>query len=326
MSTSLQDLSSKLDSLVGIQGTLGVRATRICRRNVPVSGCFFLLSQQSLLTLLRVVSLQYVTIVLTLVAGYTIAQNLLFARTDPAPAVDTAEKENEEEEDDTEPPRNFTAKQLLYFDGKPDKDGDDKPVYLSVNGIVFDMSTGRNFYGPGGPYEAFAGHECGVALAKMSFDKEHLDNLEGCAKLNFGEKTELDNWIEKFQYYRNYPIVGRLVASLPNKEWTLEEMATANAETPEGYAAAPIYVAVKGKVVRIVCDSSCFSKLSNHLFFSYNVYFVQQYDMSFGGVSFYGKGYVPTLSGAWCCSCNLTNSFYFTFSTAVHTTSLLQRM
>ena len=63
----------------------------------------------------------------------------------------------EEDQDDAEPPRNFTAKQLLEFDGKPDKDGVDKPVYLSVNGIVFDMSKGRNFYGPGGPYEAFAG-------------------------------------------------------------------------------------------------------------------------------------------------------------------------
>lgn len=51
----------------------------------------------------------------------------------------------------------------------------------------------------GGPYEAFAGHECGVALAKMSFDKAYLDNLAGCKDLNYGEKTELEGWIEKFQ-------------------------------------------------------------------------------------------------------------------------------
>ena len=68
-----------------------------------------------------------------------------------APAVDSsvsAGKNEEEEEEDK--PRNFTAKQLLNFDGsKDEKSGEDKPVYLSVNGIVFDVSDGRNFYGPG---------------------------------------------------------------------------------------------------------------------------------------------------------------------------------
>eukprot|EP00977_Amphora_coffeiformis_P011806 scaffold2897_cov178-Amphora_coffeaeformis.AAC.11 len=187
-------------------------------------------------------------------AGYVIKSAFMFQ---PEPEV-----ENLDEEEEKEPPRNFTPQQLLYYDGKPDKDGEVKPVYLSVNGIVFDMSKGRDFYGPGGPYERFAGHECGMALAKMSFDDQHLDNLAGCASLNFGEKTELDNWIEKFQYYRNYPIVGRLVPTLPaQKEWTVEDMTQANqGKTPEGYATAPIYIAAKGKV----------------------------FDMSFGGVTFYG--------------------------------------
>ena len=110
------------------------------------------------------------------------------------PAHTPGEEEGKEEPD---PPRNFTTKQLAHFDGKKDEKLDEiKPVYLSVNGIVFDVSEGRNFYGPDGPYEAFAGRECGVALAKMSFDKEHLDDLKGCSKLNFGEKTELEGWIE----------------------------------------------------------------------------------------------------------------------------------
>ena len=98
----------------------------------------------------------------------------------------------------------------------------------------------------------------------MSFDEAHLDDLAGCLKLNHGERMELENWIEKFQYYRNYPVLGRLVPNLPEKkEWTVEEMAKANNDaTPEGYATAPIYVAAKGKV----------------------------FDMSFGGVTFYGPG------------------------------------
>ena len=93
-------------------------------------------------------SLQYLSIILTLAAGYAVKQIMVYK---PDPAID------DEEEEEADPPRNFTAQQLLEFDGKPGKDGTDKPVYLSVNGIVFDMSTGRDFYGPGGPYELFAG-------------------------------------------------------------------------------------------------------------------------------------------------------------------------
>ncbi|KAL3910382.1 MAG: hypothetical protein SGILL_007713 [Bacillariaceae sp.] len=190
--------------------------------------------------------------------------------TRPPVVVDDAMSSEEKQEPD--PPRNFTTKQLAYFDGtKDEKSGQDKPVYLSVNGIVFDVSNGRDFYGPEGPYEKFAGKECGVALAKMSFDEEHLGDLKGCSELNFGEKNELEGWIEKFTYYRNYPIKGRLVAdadlkALESRVLTAEELAkhtgAEGEEMPEGYAAAPIYIGAGEKV----------------------------FDASFGGVEFYGAG------------------------------------
>ena len=60
------------------------------------------------------------------------------------------EKEEEEEEDTPDPLRNFTTKQLRHFDGKvDDKTEEAKPVYLSVKGTIFDVSKGRDFYGPG---------------------------------------------------------------------------------------------------------------------------------------------------------------------------------
>uniref|UniRef100_A0A6T6I1N8 Cytochrome b5 heme-binding domain-containing protein n=1 Tax=Craspedostauros australis TaxID=1486917 RepID=A0A6T6I1N8_9STRA len=177
----------------------------------------------------------------------------------------TVEKEEEEE-----PQRNFTFAQLKEFDGTNDeKTGEPKPVYLSLDGAVFDVSGGRNFYGPGGPYENFAGHECGVALAKMSLDTEHLDDLEGCSKLNFGEKTELESWVQKFTYFRGYPVKGRLVPDtvldkLKDRKLTKADIASFNGrgdEVPEGYGTAPIYLGASGKV----------------------------YDVSFGGMTFYGK-------------------------------------
>jgi len=146
--------------------------------------------------------------------------------------VDTETVEVEEEE--AEPPRNFTYKQLQYFDGTKDpKTDEEKPIYLSVHGRVFNVTSGKDFYGPGSPYENFAGHECGVAFAKFSFDTEYLDDVDGCDnKLNWFEKEELYNWIEKFSYYRNYPEVGRLVPNdlLPKSDCIIskEELAMNN--------------------------------------------------------------------------------------------------
>jgi hypothetical protein len=48
-----------------------------------------------------------------------------------------------------DPPRNFTLAQLSHFDGsKDEKSNQEKPVYLSMDGIVFDVSKGHDFYGP----------------------------------------------------------------------------------------------------------------------------------------------------------------------------------
>ncbi|GKY93676.1 hypothetical protein MPSEU_000334900 [Mayamaea pseudoterrestris] len=170
---------------------------------------------------------------------------------------------SKKDDTDKEPLRNFTITQLQKFNGT-----NDQPVYLSVSGIVFDVSDGRDFYGPGGPYEKFAGCECGVALAKMSFDSEHLNDFDGIAQLNFGEKAELEGWIDKFTNYRSYPVKGRLVPDklLPRADhiWTADELALHDGtqEIPTNYAAAPIYIGAGNKV----------------------------FDMSFGGVSFYGAG------------------------------------
>lgn len=177
------------------------------------------------------------------------------------------EPEVDDEEDDLLPTRNFTQKQLLHFDGKEDETTQEtKSIYLSLNGVVFDVSAGKDFYGPEGPYELFAGHECGAALAKMSFDKEFLDDMEGCKNLNYGEKDELANWLMRFEHERRYPIRGRLIPDdkMPDPTRIISKEVLAenggSGEVPEGYAVAPIYVGADDKV----------------------------FDMSFGGNLFYG--------------------------------------
>lgn len=49
--------------------------------------------------------------------------------------------------------RTYTPKTLIEFNGE-----NDKPVYLAVRGRVFDVTPGRNFYGPVGELGSHSGH------------------------------------------------------------------------------------------------------------------------------------------------------------------------
>ena len=92
--------------------------------------------------------------------------------------------------------------------------GQNAPVYLAVRGKVFDVTPGRNFYGPGGPYENFAGKDATRGLACQSFDPEMLtEDLNGpLDKLEDLGKEEMENlkgWEERFN--EKYLVVGKLV-------------------------------------------------------------------------------------------------------------------
>lgn len=94
------------------------------------------------------------------------------------------------------------------------------PVYLAVRGNVFDVTPGRNFYGPGGPYENFAGRDATRGLACGSFDDDMLtkdlqgplDDLKG---LGNDEMQALQDWEDRFT--EKYLVVGKLV-SVKEKE------------------------------------------------------------------------------------------------------------
>jgi membrane-associated progesterone receptor component len=139
---------------------------------------------------------------------------------------------------------------------------DDTPVYISLDRTVFDVS-GSEFYEKEGPYHIFAGHEASRCLAKMSFAEEDLDSLD-LSDLTHADRDSLDGWIMKFRHGKCYPVVGKLVPPPEEPQiFTISELQEYKGEgdIPEGAAAAPIYVAVKGDV----------------------------FDMSYGGSSHYGK-------------------------------------
>ncbi|KAG5352171.1 hypothetical protein C0989_003371 [Termitomyces sp. Mn162] len=76
--------------------------------------------------------------------------------------------------------KNYSPKTLEPFNGK-----DGGRILLAINGIVFDVTAGRNFYGPSesatyGMYGNFAGRDASRGMAKQSFDivDQPIDSLE----------------------------------------------------------------------------------------------------------------------------------------------------
>ncbi|KAI9714084.1 MAG: hypothetical protein M1812_006531 [Candelaria pacifica] len=109
----------------------------------------------------------------------------------------------------------FTPPTLLPFNGKGNT-----PVYLAVRGQVFDVTPGKNFYGPSGPYANFAGRDASRGLACGSFDEDMLTkNLEGpldtLEDLGEEELDTLKGWEERFQ--EKYLVVGELVSASSEK-------------------------------------------------------------------------------------------------------------
>ncbi|KAF5206000.1 Membrane steroid-binding protein [Thalictrum thalictroides] len=97
----------------------------------------------------------------------------------------------------------LTKEQLKQFDGSDSS----KPIYVAIKGRIFDVSTGKSFYGPGGSYYMFAGKDASRALGKMSKNEEDVtDSLDGLTDKEMGV---LDDWEKKFE--AKYPVVGRVV-------------------------------------------------------------------------------------------------------------------
>ena len=70
---------------------------------------------------------------------------------------------------------NLTPAQLSTYDGS----NPDLPIYLAINGTIFDVSAGRKTYGPGGSYGVFAGRDATRAFVTGCFLEDTTDDMRG---------------------------------------------------------------------------------------------------------------------------------------------------
>jgi len=100
-------------------------------------------------------------------------------------------------------PQDFTLEQLRSFDGT-----NGNPIYIAVQGKVYDMSSKPGFYGPNGAYHIFAGRDASRALAKGSLDLQDVEN-SSIADLDPMEIETLGEWVAKYDI--SYHVVGQLI-------------------------------------------------------------------------------------------------------------------
>jgi len=95
--------------------------------------------------------------------------------------------------------------QLSRYDGK----NGSLPILVAIRGKIYDVSSGKSFYGPGGSYAMFSGKDASRALAKMSTKEEDVvADIDGLTEKEIGV---LDDWDRKFA--AKYPVVGRVSGS-----------------------------------------------------------------------------------------------------------------
>lgn len=100
--------------------------------------------------------------------------------------------------------RIFTPEQLAQYDGTNPK----LPLLVAVRGDVFDVSSGRLFYGPGGGYSMFAGKDASRAYVTGCFKTHLTHDTRG---LSENELKALDSWHAFYANHRDYVRVGHVV-------------------------------------------------------------------------------------------------------------------
>ncbi len=73
----------------------------------------------------------------------------------------------------------MTLEELAAYDGTDES----KPIYLSINGTIYDVTAGRRIYGPGGSYHYFAGVDASRGFVTGCFAADRTGDMRGVEQM-----------------------------------------------------------------------------------------------------------------------------------------------
>ncbi|KAI0721975.1 cytochrome b5 [Cerioporus squamosus] len=100
--------------------------------------------------------------------------------------------------------------QRLFSEGllaKYDGSDPEKPVYIAIDGDVYDVSSNRRTYGPGGSYHMMAGKDAARAYGTGCFQTHLTHDLRG---LTESEMRGVEHWKKFYTDSKKYRKVGRV--------------------------------------------------------------------------------------------------------------------
>lgn len=78
-----------------------------------------------------------------------------------------------------EPPIELTPDELSAYDGTDPT----MPIYLAINGSIYDVTPGARIYGPGGSYHWFAGCDASRAYVTGCFAEDRTPDMRGVEEM-----------------------------------------------------------------------------------------------------------------------------------------------
>ncbi|KAI7877578.1 cytochrome b5, partial [Lichtheimia hyalospora FSU 10163] len=98
----------------------------------------------------------------------------------------------------------FTEQELRKYDGS----NPNLPIYLAIDGDVYDVTAGRGWYGHGASYGHFSGRDAARAYVTGCF-KDHLTHdLRG---LSEAQIKGVEHWKKFYANHHTYYKVGRVL-------------------------------------------------------------------------------------------------------------------
>ncbi|KAH9987903.1 cytochrome b5-like heme/steroid binding domain-containing protein [Russula compacta] len=101
------------------------------------------------------------------------------------------------------PQRLFSEQGLAEFGGADAA----KPIYLAIDGDVYDVTSNRRIYGPGGSYALMAGVDAARAFGTGCFKEHRTHDLRG---LSESELKGVEHWKQFFRDHKKYFKVGHV--------------------------------------------------------------------------------------------------------------------